>query len=267
MSEVFQGICSWLRPEWQVKARPQMLSEMPRAHELQLWKVFPTCRWWHLWSLSVSESSQLAVHCHRMKQWFHCPWPGKGVSDTMGLPCQLHVYFATIKKTVAWQLGGWGEVAFFSHIYSPAVPQLCCLYCCCGILGDVMCCFYLYLTCLDPTVDTPGCAVSGQALIADVCQMVVGWGSMKGKINSNISSGQCRIIPTAKILKWRNNISEAYFSPLFLLFSFLVFISLQHPLVILIASPLTIVPGVTCLRGWEKILLMPESISQMHKIL
>lgn len=178
----------------------------------------------------------------------------------MGLPCQLHVYFATIKKTPAWQPKGWGEVAFFSQIYLPAVPQLCCLCCCPGVFGGVTAAFSS--GCLDPTVYTPGCTAAGQDLIAGVCQMVVGWGSMKGRINLNISSGQSRITPIAKILKWRNNIPEADFSPLFLLFSFLVFTLLLHPLVVLIAFSLTVIPDVTCLRGWERMLLMPDSISE-----
>lgn len=83
--------------------------------------------------------------------------------------------------------------------------------------------------------------------------MVVGWGSTKRGIKLNISSGQCRIIPTAKILKWRSNVPGADFSPLFLLFSLLVFTLLLHPLVVLIVSSLTIIPGAISLmlHAWE----------------
>lgn len=209
MSKVFQRIFSWLCPEWQ----PRVEQPGPKSW-VRCWG-HTSCSYGRF-SLHVGGGTTEVSVYPRAAIWL-CTVTGWG-NGSMSTTC----LFGHNQENSGLTIEGVRRGGFFSH----KIIHLQYLYCCPGVLGGVMCLTVLLLAlpcCLDPTVDTPGCTASGQGLIAGVCQMVVGWGSTKGKINLNISSGQCRNIPTAKILKWRNNIPEADFSPLFLLFSFLVF--------------------------------------------
>lgn len=124
MCNAFQRICSRLCPEWQTQswaARSRKSSEMLRAHKVQLWKLFPTCRWWHHWSLTASESRQQSVHCHRMRQWFHCPWPGK----VAVIPWKCHVNFSYKQENSGLTIEGVRRGGFFlTHLLTCSTTAL-----------------------------------------------------------------------------------------------------------------------------------------------